>query len=83
MILFAEKHGMWRLGLSAASFMDNNFEMIFTTDEFIELEPNDLLNLLNLLCYDQLTEGDMASAILFWSKYKRPERKMYVNSLLG
>lgn len=82
MILFAEKHGMRRLGLTAASFMDNNFEMVFTTDEFIELQIDDLLILLHSLIYDQLNPDDMKNAILFWSKYKRTERRIYVNYLL-
>lgn len=81
-ILFANIHQMSQLSLLSASFIDNNFEMVFTSDEFIEMEPRHLFILLPLLIYDEMAKADMKNSILFWSKYKRTERKKYIGDLL-
>lgn len=82
MILFARKHRIDRLQKMASVFIDQYFDMIFTSDEFIELEPDQLFNLLPILIYDEMTKDDIKNAIIFWSKYKKAERKKYTGVLL-
>lgn len=82
MILFARKHRIIPLHKLAAVFIDQYFDMIFTSDEFIELEPDQLFNLLPTLIYDEMTKDDIKNAIIFWSKYKKAERKKYTGVLL-
>ena len=81
-ILFAKKRRLYRLLQLAAVFIDQHFDMVFTSDEFIELEPDHLYNLLTTLIYDEMTADDVKNAIMFWSKYKRSERKKYIDALL-
>lgn len=81
-ILFAKKRHLYRLLQLAAVFIDQNFDLVFTSDEFIELEPDHLYNLLTTLIYDEMTVDDVKNAIMFWSKYKRSERKKYIDVLL-
>lgn len=82
MILFAKKHRMYRLLQLSAAFIDHNFEMVFTSDEFIELEPEHLFKLLPMLIYNEMTEDIMRNAIMFWFKYKKAERKKYIDVLM-
>lgn len=81
-ILFANKHKMYELVLLSASFINKNFEMVFSSDEFIELEAKQLFTLLPLLVYNEVTKDNMENIILFWSKYKRAKRKKHIDDLL-
>lgn len=74
-ILFADSHGMERLSRLTAMFIDVNFEMVFTSDEFLELNTSQLIALMPLLLYNEMSEDDMKNAVLLWSKYKQSERK--------
>lgn len=74
-ILFADGHGMKHLSHLAAMFIDVNFEMVFTSDEFLELNTSQLIALMPLLLYHEMSENDMENAVLLWSKYKQAERK--------
>lgn len=79
MMIFADKHRMYRLSRMAAKFIDVNFETVFISDEFLELTIDQLLDIVPLLVYKEMTEDDIQNAILLWSKYKRVERKKCVN----
>lgn len=79
MLIFAHNHGMERLYRLTASFIDVHFERVFTSDEFFELTIDEMITLMPLLIYDEMTENDMENALVLWSKYKRIERKTQVD----
>lgn len=74
-LIFAHNRRMDRLYRLTASFIDRNFERVFTSDEFFELPVDKLITLIPLLIYDEMSETDMEHALQLWSKYKRVERK--------
>lgn len=78
-LFFAHNHGMHRLVELTASFIDVNFDAVFTSDEFFELTIDQLITLLPLLIYDEMTESHMEHALLLWSKYKRIERQKHID----
>lgn len=75
MLIFAHNHGMDRLYRLTASFIDVHFESVFTSDEFFELSIDEMITLIPLLIYDEMSESDMENALQLWYKYKRIERK--------
>lgn len=75
MLIFAHNHGMQRLYRLTASFIDVNFEIVFNSDEFLELSFDQMVTMMPLLIYDEMTESDMENALQLWYKYKRIERK--------
>lgn len=79
MLMFAHNHGLERLYRLTASFIDVHFERVFTSDEFFELTIDQMITLMPLLVYDEMTESDMENALQLWYKYKRIERKKCVN----
>lgn len=78
-LIFAHNHGMHRLYQLTASFIDVNFESVFTSDEFFEMTTDQMIEFSPLLIYDEMSESDMQNALLLWSKYKRIERKKHVD----
>lgn len=75
MILFANRHRMKRLTQTAATFIDVNFEKVFTSDEFLELSIDQLNILTTLLVYNEMAGDDLDNAVLLWSKYQRKMSK--------
>lgn len=83
LILFAKKHQMNRLILLCAVFIDANFEKVFTSDEFIEMEIDGIFDLTTVLIFNEMTKNDLKNAIMFWCQYKRRERNKHIDDLLA
>lgn len=83
LILFADRHKMHRLARDSAVYIDTNFENVLTSDEFLEMSTGELAALLPLLIYNEMNESDVTNAILLWSKYKKSQRKPYVDQLIA
>lgn len=77
-LIFAHTRRMDRLYWLTASFIDVNFESVFTSDEFFELSVDQMITLLPLLIYDEMSETNMENALILWSKYKRVEQKRQI-----
>lgn len=75
-LIFAHNCRLERLYQLTASFIDVNFEKVFTSDEFFELSVDEIITLAPLLIYDEMSETNMEDALILWSKYKRVERKI-------
>lgn len=82
MALFAHKHQFHRLSRSALKYIDEHFEWVFTSDEYLELPIIDLLKLIPLLVCNEMCETDIFNAILLWINYRRPIRKPFKRALL-
>lgn len=77
-LLFAHDRQMNRLYQTTASFIDFNFEKVFTSDEFLELSVDQVISLIPLLIYNEMTETNMEDALQLWTKYKRVQRKKQI-----
>lgn len=82
MTLFAEKHQFHRLTQSALKYIDEHFEWVFTSDDYLELPIIDLLKLIPLLIYNEMCKTDVVNATWLWINYRRPIRKPFKRSLL-
>lgn len=80
--LFAAEHQYNGLSDIAFDFIDKNFEKVFTSDEFLELSSEQMLQLIPLLEYNEMQAIDVERAISLWIKYKRNIRLKYKKALL-
>lgn len=79
MIFFARNHRMTRLQATVALFIDVNHETVFTSDEFLELNIDQIIALSVLLIYNEMSSDNMENAILLWTKYQRTVQKKQHN----
>lgn len=82
MLLFANRIQMERFAKLCAEYIDTNFLFVFSSDEFLELDAEQLGTLLSLMVFQKMNKDDAKSGIKFWAKYKRAQRKKYVSDLL-
>lgn len=82
LILFANRHKMHRLSKYCAVFIDLTFEKVLSSDEFLEMNAEQLTALLPLLIYNEMTSMDMKNAIQLWAMYRKKERRQHIERLI-